>query len=469
MSSLALAKSGLSSHYSPRAPEKSILYQAILEHMNTVFQNMEEKGRYLPEYVKEEFDAFLKCGLLSQGFLRLECEGCQREKLVAFSCKKRGLCPSCGGRRMCDTAAHLVDNVFPEVGVRQWVLSFPHHLRYLFAYKKEAVTKALEVIIRAINGHYKEVAKEQGLENVKTGSVTLIQRFGGSLNLNVHFHILYVDGVYDDEGNFIALRPPSNEEVEILVEKIQKRVERALERKGWIEGRHISEEDPLALEFGGLAESYASSIQRKNNLGKKTEQLGKQFDLIWSPGKGDLCAYKDGYSLHGNVQIEAWDREGLEQICRYVARPAIALSRLSKQENGKIVYKLKKAYSDGTTHLRFSGEEFVEKLIALIPSPRMNLTRYHGALGPKSNLRSKVVKKNKKIKSKKEKMYKISWAKLLKRVFDFEVERCECGCRLKLKRAVLGQDFALGVLRGIEYQSVYSKSSTGERATSGIF
>ena len=81
--------------------------------------------RALPEFIKDEFDAFLECGILAHGFLRLRCGECGHEKLVAFSCKRRGFCPSCGARRMAQSAAHLVDCVIPRVPVRQWVLSFP--------------------------------------------------------------------------------------------------------------------------------------------------------------------------------------------------------------------------------------------------------------------------------------------------------------------------------------------------------
>jgi ribosomal protein S27E len=75
--------------------------------------------------VQQEFDAYLKCGRLEEGFLRVRCEQCHAEKLVAFSCKKRGFCPSCGGRRMAETAALLADEVLPERPLRQWVLSLP--------------------------------------------------------------------------------------------------------------------------------------------------------------------------------------------------------------------------------------------------------------------------------------------------------------------------------------------------------
>ncbi|MFN9744547.1 MAG: transposase zinc-binding domain-containing protein [Betaproteobacteria bacterium] len=72
----------------------------------------------MPRFIKDEFEAFLECGILAHGFLRLRCGECCHDKLLAFSCKRRGFCPSCGARRMSQTAAHLVDHVIPHVPVR---------------------------------------------------------------------------------------------------------------------------------------------------------------------------------------------------------------------------------------------------------------------------------------------------------------------------------------------------------------
>ncbi|MFN0299632.1 MAG: transposase zinc-binding domain-containing protein [Burkholderiales bacterium] len=113
-------------HYERRCPEDTILYQLVQEHLETFLaQAQAQTGTALPQFVKDEFDAFLQCGILAHGFLRLRCAKCAHEKLVAFLCKRRGFCPSCGARRMAEAAAHLVDYVIPPVPVRQWVLSFP--------------------------------------------------------------------------------------------------------------------------------------------------------------------------------------------------------------------------------------------------------------------------------------------------------------------------------------------------------
>ena len=104
-----------------------------------------EQGRSLPRYVVGEFEDYLECGRLEHGFLRVRCESCHHEKLVAFSCKRRGFCPSCGARRMADSAAHLVDEVLPRRPIRQWVLSVPFPLRYLFAANPQVMSRVLTI------------------------------------------------------------------------------------------------------------------------------------------------------------------------------------------------------------------------------------------------------------------------------------------------------------------------------------
>src|SRR4030095_9319295 len=88
-------------------------------------------GLPCPSSSAREFREFLTCGVLAHASARGRCERCAFEHLVPSSYKGRGFCPSCGGRRMTERAAHLVDGVIPPVPVRQWVLTLPFQLRYL--------------------------------------------------------------------------------------------------------------------------------------------------------------------------------------------------------------------------------------------------------------------------------------------------------------------------------------------------
>ena len=110
MGQAQLAPTGGPVHYERRRPEDSVLYRLVQEQLETFLAQVEaETGASLLAFIKEEFDAFLKCGILAHGFLRLRCAKCAHEKLVAFSCKRRGICPSCGARHMVEAAAHLVE------------------------------------------------------------------------------------------------------------------------------------------------------------------------------------------------------------------------------------------------------------------------------------------------------------------------------------------------------------------------
>ncbi|MGK3295354.1 transposase zinc-binding domain-containing protein, partial [Escherichia coli] len=94
------------SRYARHAPERTLLYALVEAHYPDFIARIEAEGRSLPGYVREAFDAYLRCGVLEHGFLRVVCEHCRAERLVAFSCKKRGFCPSCGARRMAESARH---------------------------------------------------------------------------------------------------------------------------------------------------------------------------------------------------------------------------------------------------------------------------------------------------------------------------------------------------------------------------
>ena len=120
--------------YQPRSFDETLLHRCVAQHWPRVKSVCDTRGRPLPPFVQREFDAYLRCGDLREGFLRIHCAGCGHDRLVPFSCKGRGFCPSRGGRRMEEGAAWLCERILPPVPLRQWVLSLPKVLRYLLAY-----------------------------------------------------------------------------------------------------------------------------------------------------------------------------------------------------------------------------------------------------------------------------------------------------------------------------------------------
>ncbi len=109
--------------YTRRRSEESVLYGVVQQELEGFLARAAAGDRPVARFVERELRGFLRCGILAHGFLRVHCDGCGLDRVVAFSYKVRGFCPSYGGRRMADTAAHLVDRVLPGFPVRQWVLS----------------------------------------------------------------------------------------------------------------------------------------------------------------------------------------------------------------------------------------------------------------------------------------------------------------------------------------------------------
>jgi hypothetical protein len=132
------------------------------------------QDRGLPDYVVREFEDCLESGRLEHGFLRVQCESCHHGKLVAFSCKRRGFCPSCGARRMADSAAHLVDEVLPKKPIRQWELSVPFPLRYLFATNPKVMSRVLTIVHRLIRAFLIKLSGRTVKSGAQSGAVTLI-------------------------------------------------------------------------------------------------------------------------------------------------------------------------------------------------------------------------------------------------------------------------------------------------------
>ena len=372
--------------YERHQPEQTLLYQLVEQHYPAFKSFLEAQGQHLPRYIQQEFDDFLQCGRLEHGFLRVRCKDCHHERLVAFSCKRRGFCPSCGARRMGESAALLVDEVLPTEPVRQWVLSFPFQLRFLLARHPELMAQVLSIVYRTLSTH---LIKKAGFTKAtaQSGSVTLIQRFGSALNLNVHFHMLFLDGVYteDDYGTqrFHRVKSPTHDELNALVHTLSHRIARWLEKHGVLE--RDAENTWLTLEEGAddaLTQLQGACVTYRIAIGP--QQGRKVFTLQTLPGREDKAdtrsrvANNAGFSLHAGVMAEAYQRDKLERLCRYISRPAVSEKRLTLTANGQVRYELKNPYRNGTTHVIFEPLDFIAKLAALVPKPRVNLTRFHG-------------------------------------------------------------------------------------------
>ena len=226
---------------------------------------------------------------------------------------------------------------------------------------------------------------------------TLIQRFGSALNLNAHFHMLFLDGVYversDGSLRFRWVKAPTSAELAGLTQTLARRIGRFLERQELLE--RDAENSYLGsdgLEAGPMEQLLGSSITYRIAVGPQqghkvfTLQTLPASDEPFDAGVGKVA----GFSLHAGVAARADQRKKLERLCRYISRPAIAEQRMSLTPNGNVRYQLKTPYRDGTTHVIFEPLDFLARLAARVPKPRVNLTRFHGVFAPNSEYRARV-------------------------------------------------------------------------------
>jgi hypothetical protein len=238
--------------------------------------------------------------------------------------KHRGFCPSCGGRRMAETAAHLVDHVFPEVPVRQWVRSVPFHLRYRLAYDSSVVGEVAQIFVRAI---FSSIRRRAGIPSsnrkARCGAVGFIQRFSNALNLDPHLHVMALDGIYIEhsksELTFVRVGLPSDAEVARVADRVRRRVLRLPEQRDIGRQADPEEADTLRRDEPLLAELYCASITGRvatgPHAGRRIVRIGDEMELGHAEMKpGRCCASIEGFSVHAGVGVPARDRIRLEDL-----------------------------------------------------------------------------------------------------------------------------------------------------------
>ena len=236
------------------------------------------------------------------------------------------------------------------------------------------------------------------------GAVAAVQRTDSAMRLNVHLHVLALDGVYverDGKLEFHTLSRPTQAEVAEVAKRTAARVEKLL-RAG---GRSLDPEledtqaDPprLAIDEPGLAACYAAAAQGVGVAGARAGQpalrLVVQREQATQAGVAEdqPVAEVRGINVHAKQVVDGRDRKQLERLCRYVTRPPLAQERLHKRSDGRLELELKHVWRDGTRAILLEPHDLIARLVAAIPPPRFHLTRYFGVLSSHAKLRPVVV------------------------------------------------------------------------------
>ena len=246
---------------------------------------------------------------------------------------------------MTERAAHLVDHVWPEAPVRQWVLSLPPGVRYLLAWRHDLCTAVAGVLYRAVHRHLRSWAQTHGLGDARSGAVIVVQRFGGALNLNVHLHALVLDGVFARAGDgrlrFHRAAAPTTADIADVLAAIVPAVRRRLAVGGSgddaMEGAdRFADAAPV---LAGLAVASVRGVLAVGGVpGRRPERLG-EAGREEAGGRRTASrpetphARWEGFDLHAGVAVPGHPAR-LERLCRYVLRPPVTGDRLSWTPTG---------------------------------------------------------------------------------------------------------------------------------------
>jgi len=374
---------------------------------------------------------------------------------------------------MCATALNLIEHVLPEVGLRQWVLTFPFAWRKRLACDGVLFAALSRIFVESVEALYARRAQAAlprgeagGAAKAKSGAVTVVQRTSSDLRLNPHLHVLFLDGAYrqDSQGDGAALGWHEighlrTREVGEVLEHALRRMARHLRRRGLYTSttdRVESDGDDSTSDDSEHSERAAEEALAASAVSGQEPPAGPQ----WTRGLPELepralsydkrlCASLDGFTLHAATRAGALDGPGREALLRYALRPPIAQERLELQKDGLVRISLKRAYADGTVAVDMDPLSLLCRLATSVPPPRHHTVKYAGVLAPASPWRPKVVplaKADEKLDDDAGRELELEeprparpngnyrpWAELLKRTLGLDALECpSCQGRMKL-------------------------------------
>lgn len=368
-------------HYRRRRPESTELYRLVYHSRDELEHVWEERFQQqygvLRDEVLRALDEYLNCGLLEHGAARVYCDSCKQSLLVAFSCKKRGICPSCSTKRAVNFAEHIYDTVLEDVPHRHVVFTIPKRLRPYFRYDRRLAS----ILFRAA---WKSISDCLEVGDTTPALVLTLQTAGEALNFNPHLHGMLADGVFALDGSF---QPFADIDLATIQQSFENHVLAAFAKQELITDEVMAQ--VLSQEHTGFS-----------------VWLGEPFQ----------------------------DAESELFVARYVERGPLALDKLSTKGN-LVVYTTK----DGAVHT-FEPLEFLALLTSHIPNTYESITRYYGWYSCRSRgermrhvRRVREQDKTPEPLPEPEQKPNSSWARAIKRIYEvnpLECPRCKAEMRI---------------------------------------
>ena len=369
--------------YRPHHPERTVLYRVLFHSFDNFLAEYESRFEkeygYFRPVVKEVVKRYLDCGNPKCGFARIRCPSCGEERLLMFSCRTRGFCPSCHAKRLEEWGDWMRGELLLDVPHRQVVFVIPRMLRIFFKYNRQLLSSLCQAAIQALLKYFQATT---GTELVP-GVVASIQTSGDRINLHPHVHCLLTEGGEDSEGTF----------------------------------HHLAEfEDCLLSEFF-KREVFALLLEQ---------------ELISEALVEKIASWRhSGFSVHSKVRART--KKEAERVGKYMIRPLLSLERLSFDEKeGKVCYR----YGKESEEERMDYLEFVARVTSHIPDKGQVTVRYHGlyANAHRGKVRKMEGGEQKLILIEQEfpRIPRRGWAEMIRKVYEVDPLLCP-QCRATMK------------------------------------
>lgn len=393
--------------YRPRKNRESPLYQLVRDHSEGLRQVYEQRfetsyGPWQAHWDKT-LEEFVNCGDLHCGFARVYCESCRHEYLRAFSCQRRGFCPSCEARRRVLWAEHVTEEVLPDLPYRMVVFTIPRSLRRIFMRERELLGDLSRVAYEST----REFLRAQFPEvDAVPYFVCTLHTWGDLAQIHPHAHALCSLGIRDREGNFYAA--------------------------------------PEDLDFSPLEEIFRRRVLA---MLREKERLSEGFYRT-------LLSWRhSGFSAHASTAVPAGDREALERVACYLLKPPISLGRLLYEPGSPtVVYKGKYNPTTRSNFHSLDAKEFLVLLLLHTPAPYEVRIRYYGAAS--STARRGQAKPQQPAEAEEDHFRppgRRSWARLLAKMYGADPLRCpSCGSRMRVLSVIEDEETIEKILKHLK-------------------
>jgi hypothetical protein len=376
--------------YRPRNPRATSLYQLLETHFETLKRQWEARFENRYGFWRAFWDTavfgYLDCGLFESGFARVFCPECRAEFLVAFSCKGRGLCPSCGAKRAAVFSEMLQNKILADVPHAQWVFSLPKMLRPYFLYHRELLGELARLAYETVR---EMMAAVVDASDALPGMLAVIQTFGSSLKWNPHIHAIVSRGVFLRDGSWQPIPYVDSSKAELVF-------------------RH------------------------------KVLRLLRDRELITQQRIDLMLSWRNsGFAVHNRTTVYPTDSEGLHKLACYLMRPPVNLSRLRYHRNSQLFFYEPKAGQPVDDQALVDPLEFLARVLIHIPEPNKHLVHLYGvyANSIRASYRAEAAAPSGEANDASPPRRTLSkrWAQLIYRIYEVDPLTCtRCGARMKI-------------------------------------